>query len=59
MAPGARIAQSVQRRAMGWTAGIRFQARSRDFSLLHSVQTDFGAHQASYPKGTGGKATEA
>jgi hypothetical protein len=24
------------------------------FPLLHSVQTDSGAHQASYPMGTGG-----
>jgi hypothetical protein len=27
--------------------------RSRDFSLLHSVQTGSGAHPASYPRGTG------
>jgi hypothetical protein len=28
--------------------------RGRDFSLLCSVQTGFGARPASYPKGTGG-----
>jgi hypothetical protein len=28
--------------------------RSREFSLLHSVQTGFGAHPASYPMGHGG-----
>jgi hypothetical protein len=32
---------------MAWTA-------RQDFSLLHSVQTDSGAHQVSYPMGTGG-----
>jgi hypothetical protein len=29
------IAQSVQRRATGWTAGDRFLAVARDFSVLH------------------------
>jgi hypothetical protein len=29
-----------------------------EFHSSHSVQTDFGAHPASYPMGTGGKATE-
>jgi hypothetical protein len=24
---------------MGWTAGVRFLARTRDFSLLHNFQT--------------------
>jgi hypothetical protein len=37
---------------------------SAKFSLLHSIQTDFGAHPASYPIGTGdcflgGKVAEA
>jgi hypothetical protein len=32
--------------------GVRFLAGSRDFSLLHSVQTASGAHPASYPMGT-------
>jgi hypothetical protein len=32
-----------------WTAGVRFQAGIRDFSLVHSVQTSSGAHPASYP----------
>jgi hypothetical protein len=27
----------------------------QDFSLLHSVQTGSGAHQASYPMGTRGR----
>jgi hypothetical protein len=26
----------------------------QDFSLLHSVETKYGAHPASYPMGTGG-----
>jgi hypothetical protein len=34
---GGRIAQSVWRRAMGSTIGVRFLAGARDFSLLHSV----------------------
>jgi hypothetical protein len=31
--------------ATGWTAGIRFAAVERDFSLLHGVQTGSGATQ--------------
>jgi hypothetical protein len=46
------VAQSVSRRAAGWTARLRFPA-VQDFSLLHSVQTGSGAHLASYPIGTG------
>jgi hypothetical protein len=38
----------------GWTPGVRFPARQRDFSLLFSVQTGSGAHPASYSMGTGG-----
>jgi hypothetical protein len=58
-----RIAQSVWRRAMGWMAKVRFPA-VQDFSLLHSVHTDSGAHPVSYAMGTGssfprGKAAEA
>jgi hypothetical protein len=34
--------------------GVRVLVRS-EFSLLHIVQTGFGAHPASYPMGTGGK----
>jgi hypothetical protein len=34
---------------MGWTAGVQFPVGARDFSLLHSVQTNAGAHPASYP----------
>jgi hypothetical protein len=37
----------------GWTARVRFPA-VQIFSLLHSVQTDSGAHRASYTMGTGG-----
>jgi hypothetical protein len=38
------IPQSVYRRAMGLTGGVRFQARARDVSILHSVQNGSGAH---------------
>jgi hypothetical protein len=30
---------------MGWTAGVRFLAEERDFSLLDSVQTGSGSTQ--------------
>jgi hypothetical protein len=33
---------------------VRFSAGERNSSLLHSVQTGFGAHSASYTMGTGG-----
>jgi hypothetical protein len=33
--------------------GVPISAGTRDFSLLHSAQTDSGAHPASYPEGTG------
>jgi hypothetical protein len=46
-------AQSVQLWATAWTAGVRFPAGTRDFSVLHSVQTGSGAHQTSNPMGTG------
>jgi hypothetical protein len=32
---------------------VGFLAGGRDIFLLHSVQTGFGAHTASYPMGTG------
>jgi hypothetical protein len=48
----AGIAQSINRRAMGWTAWVQFPA-VQDFSLLHSVQTDSWANPAYYPMGTG------
>jgi hypothetical protein len=38
--------------AMGWTAGVRFPA-VKNFSLLHVVQNDSGAHPAHYPMGAG------
>jgi hypothetical protein len=47
------IAQSVKRRATGWTAGVRFTTEERDFALFHSVLTRAGAHPAFYPMGTG------
>jgi hypothetical protein len=50
---GIGIAQSVQRRAMGWTAGVRFPAEAINY-LLHSVQTGSEAHPASYTMGIGG-----
>jgi hypothetical protein len=39
--------------AVGWTAGVQFPARARDFSL-QSVQTGSGAHLASFSVDTGG-----
>jgi hypothetical protein len=36
---------------MWWTASW-FLADARDYSLLHSVETDSGAHPASYKVGT-------
>jgi hypothetical protein len=50
----AGIAQSVKRRAMRWTAGVRFPAGARDFSLLHNVQTVSGDHALSYAMRVGG-----
>jgi hypothetical protein len=38
--------------ATGWTAGVRFPAGAKDFSLLHIVQTGSGARP--YPTGTVG-----
>jgi hypothetical protein len=35
---------------------VRFPAEARGFSLLHNVQTGPGAHPASYPMDTGGRA---
>jgi hypothetical protein len=38
-----------------WAGQVMFDSRQRqDFSLLHSIQTGFGAHPALYPMGTGG-----
>jgi hypothetical protein len=42
---GVGITQSVWRRATGWTDRARLPA-GQDFSFLHSVQTDSGAHPA-------------
>jgi hypothetical protein len=51
----AGIAQSVQRLATSWkTKGSGFESWwGQEFSLLHVVQTDSGAHPASYAMGTG------
>jgi hypothetical protein len=40
---------------MGWTTEVsEFESRyGQEFPLLHVVQTGSGAHQASYPMGTG------
>jgi hypothetical protein len=46
-------AQSVYRWATGWTAGVRSQAQASYFPLLHNIQIGSGAHQTSYPLGTG------
>jgi hypothetical protein len=43
------MADSVYRRATGWTAGVRFQRGARDFSLLIIVQPGSGACPASCP----------
>jgi hypothetical protein len=37
--------------ATGWTAGVRFRAKLRDFSLFHSVETGSGSYPALYPMG--------
>jgi hypothetical protein len=49
------VVQSVKRLATGWTAkGSDFESRKgQEFSSLHVVQTDPGAHSNSYPFGTG------
>jgi hypothetical protein len=47
---GAGIVQS------GWMKeGLKFETPyGEEFSLFHSILTDFGVHTASYPMGTGG-----
>jgi hypothetical protein len=40
--------------AVVWTTGNRFLAGAINFSFLHSVQIDCGAHPSSTPIGTGG-----
>jgi hypothetical protein len=37
--------------ATGWTAGVRFLARARDVSLLHSIRTCSEAHPVSNTMG--------
>jgi hypothetical protein len=46
-----RRALSVWQWDMGWMARVQFLA-VQEFSLLHSIRTDSGAHPASYPMGT-------
>jgi hypothetical protein len=38
---------------MGWITGVKFLARARDFSLLHSIQTGSRADPAFYATDTG------
>jgi hypothetical protein len=38
--------------------GVPFPEGARNLSLLHRVQTGYGAHPASYPMGTGGSFSE-
>jgi hypothetical protein len=38
----------------GRAIGVRFPVGAKDFSCSLCVQTDSGAHPASYPMGTGG-----
>jgi len=45
--------------ARGWTNEFQFPAGDGNFSLRHLVQTGSGAHLASAPMGTGGKAAGA
>jgi hypothetical protein len=49
------IARLVWRLATGWTAEVsEFESRwGQGFSLFHFIQTDCGAHPASYSMGTG------
>jgi hypothetical protein len=48
------MAQSIWQWATSWTAGVRFPVETRDFSLLHCIQTGYGAHPVSYPMGNEG-----
>jgi hypothetical protein len=34
--------------ATGWTIKVRFLAEAKDFSLLHGIQTSYGAYSASF-----------
>jgi hypothetical protein len=47
--------------ATGYTTkGSKFESRrGKEFLFLHVVQTSSGAHPASYPMGSGGKAAGA
>jgi hypothetical protein len=47
--PASVFLTDIYERDPGSTAGVRFPAGARDFSLLHSVQNGSGAHPASYP----------
>jgi hypothetical protein len=54
----------VQRWATGWIIRVRVPAGAGQVCLHHRVQTESGAHSASYPTGTrgsfpGGKAAGA
>jgi hypothetical protein len=47
------LTQSVWRRATSFTAGVRFPAGTRDFSLLDSVHIVFGAHSIAFTSSFG------
>jgi hypothetical protein len=50
----AGVAQTVRRRATGWTVGVQFPAEAEIFSLLYSVQTNSWAHLDIHTVDTGG-----
>jgi hypothetical protein len=54
MTKWAAVAQSVQCLTTDWTAELRSPTEAEDFSSNLCVQTDSGAHPASYTMGTGG-----
>jgi hypothetical protein len=58
---GAGVAQSIRKPVYGMDDAASIFGRSNDgnFSLRHRVHTRSGAHTASYPMGTGGKAAGA
>jgi hypothetical protein len=52
MYAGAAVAQAACCLTTGWTIGVRSPTGAEDFSSSPCVQTDSGAHPASYPMGT-------
>jgi hypothetical protein len=53
---GSAVAQAVLCLTTDWTIGVPSPTGAEDFSSSLCVQTGFGAHPASWPMGTGGKA---